>query len=71
MNKIESLILKFILSEIGILILLALICYVPTFYLWTWLVPDIFYTQPITLSEAFGLNLLSAIFFKPVINIKL
>ena len=52
----------------GILLLfaafaLSLLMALPTMWLWNWLVPSIFGLREVGLLEAFGLNLLSSMFF--------
>ena len=49
-------------------ILLAFICAIPTMLLWNWLMPELFGLKTIGLLQAWGLNVLSGIWFKPTIN---
>lgn len=50
--------------------LLTLILSLPTMLLWDWLMPEIFGLKEITLFQALGLNVLSAILFKTTITTK-
>ena len=48
----------------GIIVLMGLLWAIPTMLLWDWLMPEIFGLGTITIWQAFGLNILSGIFFK-------
>lgn len=54
----------------GVILLLmlfgiAIVMAVPTYLIWNWIMPDIFTSlHKITLGQALGLNMLSAILFK-------
>ena len=48
----------------GIILILALVSMIPLYYLWNWLMPEIFGLKAITFWQAFGLSLLSGILFK-------
>jgi len=57
----------------GVIVLLvilgiAIVMAVPTYFLWNWLIPNIFQLPEITLGQALGLNLLSSILFKSSSN---
>ena len=60
----------------GIILLLmlfgiAIVMAVPTYLIWNWVMPDIFTSlHEITLGQALGLNMLSAILFKSSSNSK-
>jgi hypothetical protein len=43
---------------------ISLIGAIPTYFLWNWLMPDIFAITTITFWQAWGLNFLAAILFK-------
>lgn len=53
----------FIVIVISIL-LVVVICALPTMWLWNWLMPTIFGLGKITFWQALGLNLLCSILFK-------
>ena len=53
-----------ILGVIGVLFLYALLLAFPTYFLWNWLMPDIFGLGRIDIFQALGLNFLANIFFK-------
>jgi len=42
---------------------IAIVMAVPTYFLWNWLMPNIFQLPEITLGQALGLNMLSSILF--------
>jgi len=52
------------LSFIGLIIVIGLFLAIPTMLLWDWLMPEIFGLTTITIWQAWGLNILSGIFFK-------
>ena len=58
-----------ILGVIGVLFLYALLLAFPTYFLWNWLMPDIFGLGRIDVIQALGLNFLAHIFFKSNVNI--
>ncbi len=43
----------------------SLIGAVPLYFLWNWLIPELFHLPVITFWQALGLNLLAWILFKP------
>lgn len=49
---------------VGVLIFMALIWAIPTYFLWNWLMPDLFNLGVITIWQAIGINILSGILFK-------
>mgnify|MGYP003705311139 FL=1 len=59
MNKLEI-----ILGGIGALILVVLVFTLPTYFLWNWLMPDLFNLPYINFWQALGINFLSSILFK-------
>jgi hypothetical protein len=54
----------------GILFLSALLLAFPTYFLWNWLMPDIFGLGKIDILQALGLNFLSGILLKTNVNVK-
>ena len=48
----------------GTIFLIAIIMTIPVYFLWNWLMPEIFDLKEITLLQAFGLNLLTSGLFK-------
>mgnify|MGYP001468242558 CR=1 FL=1 len=60
----------FLLSAFSIIILFALLLSIPLCLLWNWLMPMIFGLPTITIPQAFGLWLLSNMFFGIHNNIK-
>ena len=49
---------------IFLIVLIALILTVPTYYLWNWLCPKLFGLPKISLLESLGINLLFGILFR-------
>jgi len=49
---------------IFVVLVVALISTVPLYFLWNWLMPDIFGLTQITFFQAFGISILSGILFK-------
>ena len=58
-----------ILGVIGVLFLYALLLAFPTYFLWNWLMPDIFGLSRIDVIQALGLNFLANILFKSNVNV--
>ena len=58
-----------VLGVIGVLFLYALLLAFPTYFLWNWLMPDIFGLSKIDVLQALGLNFLAHIFFKSNVNV--
>ena len=58
-----------VLGVIGVLFLYALLLAFPTYFLWNWLMPDIFGLGRIDVIQALGLNFLANILFKSNVNI--
>jgi hypothetical protein len=58
-----------VLGVIGVLFLYALLLAFPTYFLWNWLMPDIFGLGRIDVIQALGLNFLAHIFFKSNVNV--
>ena len=58
-----------VLGVIGVLFLYALLLAFPTYFLWNWLMPDIFGLGKIDIFQALGLNFLANIFFKSNVNV--
>jgi hypothetical protein len=58
-----------VLGVIGVLFLYALLLAFPTYFLWNWLMPDIFGLGRIDIFQALGLNFLANIFFKSNVNV--
>ena len=50
---------------IGIVAIFSIIAAIPLYFLWNWLMPDIFRLQTVTFWQAWGLGLLAGILFKP------
>ena len=48
----------------GIILLMGLLWAIPTMLLWDWLMPELFGLSTITIWQAWGLNILTGIFFK-------
>jgi hypothetical protein len=42
----------------------AVIAAIPTYYLWNWLMPELFALKAITFVQAIGLNFMTSILFK-------
>jgi hypothetical protein len=59
-----------VLGVIGVLFLYALLLAFPTYFLWNWLMPDIFGLVKIDVLQALGLNFLSGILLKSNVNVK-
>jgi hypothetical protein len=59
-----------VLGVIGVLFLYALLLAFPTYFLWNWLMPDIFGLGRIDVLQALGLNFLSGILLKSNVNVK-
>jgi len=49
---------------VGLIVLIAVLFTVPTYFLWNWLCPKLFSLPKITLLQALGLNLLCGILFR-------
>jgi hypothetical protein len=62
--------LAVVLGVIGVLFLYALLLAFPTYFLWNWLMPDIFGLGRIDVLQALGLNFLSGILLKTNVNVK-
>jgi hypothetical protein len=62
--------LQGILLVVGLLFLSALLLAFPTYFLWNWLMPDIFGLGRIDVLQALGLNFLSGILLKTNVNVK-
>jgi hypothetical protein len=62
--------LQGILLVVGLLFLSALLLAFPTYFLWNWLMPDIFGLGKINVLQALGLNFLSGILLKSNVNVK-
>jgi hypothetical protein len=62
--------LQGILLVVGLLFLSALLLAFPTYFLWNWLMPDIFGLGKIDILQALGLNFLSGILLKTNVNVK-
>ena len=63
-------ILEVVLVMIVTLGFVALILGLPLMLLWNWIMPEIFYWEPITFWQAVGINLLTGILFRTNTNIK-
>ena len=48
----------------------ALILGLPLMLIWNWIMPELFYWEPITFWQAVGINLLTGILFRTNTNIK-
>jgi hypothetical protein len=59
-----------VLGVVGVLFLYALLLAFPTYFLWNWLMPDIFGLGKIDVLQALGLNFLSSILLKSNVNVK-
>lgn len=59
---VENLILG--VSLVLVMALLSLLAAGPTYFLWNWLMPELFGVKAITFLQAWGLNLLATILFK-------
>jgi hypothetical protein len=62
--------LQGILLVVGLLLVSALLLAFPTYFLWNWLMPDIFGLGKINVLQALGLNFLSGILLKSNVNVK-
>jgi hypothetical protein len=62
--------LQGILLVVGLLFVSALLLAFPTYFLWNWLMPDIFGLGKINVLQALGLNFLSGILLKSNVNVK-
>lgn len=60
MNNIVST----VLIIFGAIFLIAILQTIPLWFLWNWLMPEIFSLPTISLWQAFGLSILSSILFK-------
>lgn len=49
---------------IGIIVIVSLVAAIPTYFLWNWLMPEIFALKAITFWQTWGLVFLSGILFK-------
>ena len=58
-----------VLGVIGVLFLYALLLAFPTYFLWNWLMPDIFGLGRIDVIQALGLNFLANILFKSNVTV--
>jgi hypothetical protein len=58
-----------VLGVIGVLFLYALLLAFPTYFLWNWLMPDIFGLVRIDILQALGLNFLANILFKSNVTV--
>ena len=63
--------MEFLLKAVGAVVLIillvgvfSLIGGIPTYFLWNWLMPEIFGFKVITFGQAVGLNFLTGILFK-------
>lgn len=54
------------LAFVGLIILVAALLTFPTYFLWNWLMPDIFNLPKVSVLQALGLNLLSGVLFGSV-----
>jgi hypothetical protein len=59
-----------LLSAFLAALLISLAGAIPTWLLWNWLCPDLFHLPTITLIQAWGINFLAALLFKPHIPSK-
>ena len=57
-------ILNKIAELVTVIILVTLVISLPVFFLWNWLMPDIFRLSTITFWQSIGISLLSSILFK-------
>lgn len=60
MTKILALITGFL----GLVVVLAIVLALPTYFLWNYLMPDLFGLGEITFWQAFWLNVFTSILFK-------
>ena len=58
-----------VLGVIGVLFLYSLLLAFPTYFLWNWLMPDIFGLGRIDVIQALGLNFLANILFKSNVTV--
>ena len=49
---------------IGIIAIVSIVAAIPTYFLWNWLMPEIFAIKVITFWQMWGVNLLAGILFK-------
>jgi len=49
---------------IGIIAIVSIVAAIPTYFLWNWLMPEIFALKAITFWQAWGINFLAGILFK-------
>lgn len=57
-------VMGFIIVGVGVVVVFAVLLTIPIWLLWNWLMPTIFGVAKVTLLQALGLNILSAILFK-------
>ena len=51
------------LVVIGAIVLIGLLLTIPTYFLWNWIMPDVFGMNKITMIQALGITMLSGILF--------
>ena len=49
-----------IMAIIGLVVLIVLLLTLPVYFLWNWIMPEIFGLKTITIWQALGINLLSS-----------
>ena len=57
-------IVGWIMLAFGAIIIFSILAAIPTYYLWNWLMPEIFGLKVITFWQALGMNFLASILFK-------
>ncbi|MFA5471927.1 MAG: hypothetical protein WC219_07790 [Acholeplasmataceae bacterium] len=66
MNWLEKLALGIGIGVLAIAIIavVSIVAAIPTYYLWNWLMPEIFAIKVITFWQAWGINFLAGVLFK-------
>ena len=63
-------IIKAVVFAVVVVVALGLLMAFPTMWLWNWLMPDLFGLTTITVDQAFGLNILTGLFFRSSSTVK-
>ena len=53
-----------IVVVIGTIAIVSIVSAIPTYFLWNWLMPEIFAIKVITFWQAWGINFLAGVLFK-------
>ena len=57
-------IIAVVIAIVGVIVLIGLILTIPVYYLWNWLMPELFGFRVITFWQAMGISFLSSCLFK-------